>query len=456
MLDRWSRLSGNNKPPPRLHRVTVTDYSEKHWFCAKTGRPVTARDETGRFVNPWCSQSATGVQSVSSILLWQWQRFVRECKELVEKICGTFRNTLPDAESVLVATPEPSPAENATQSNKSAVTSSTVPPPMRSPLPLRFTWIGHSTCLVQCNNISVLTDPIFSQRASPFQNSFIGMARVMPPALEHLPGTIDVCLISHDHYDHLDKLSVLRLRDTVKMWVVPLGLQEWLEEKCDVPAHRIVELEWWESAKLLREAGGKWAVVDRHSAVEGQAAVRHPAFQDPAFAEPIDDSMWLTCCPTQHWASRTFFDRNYRLWCSFAVLFPGYTKFFFAGDTALPKHFPLFDLIRDYLGGRIDLAALPIGAYEPAFFMRNAHLNPEEAVKVHQALDAIKSVGVHWGTFALSEEPMEEPPIKLREAAAKAGVDFVTIRHGESITEGGTHIAGLHNEEDQENREQVA
>jgi len=113
---------------------------------------------------------------------------------------------------------------------------------------------------------------------------------------------------------------------------------------------------------------------------------------------------------------------------------PG-SKFFFGGDTALPSHFPLFDQICDYIGGNLDLAALPIGAYEPAFYMQDAHMSPEEAVKVHRALgNPRQSVAIHWGTFSLSEESMDEPSRRLREAATWAQANFAAVRHGESIT----------------------
>lgn len=290
----------------------------------------------------------------------------------------------------------------------------------------------------------------------------MGVARDVPPALaiNDLPAVIDVCLISHDHYDHLDLDSVLALLPRVQMWVVPLGIKEWLQTKGNVSVDSIIELEWWESVKLKRRNDTKnnsWKAIARHSAIRDLVQT-HPALADDdvVIANRHDndyddknktctvDSMWLTCCPAQHWSSRTFFDRNFRLWSSFAVFLPG-SKFYFGGDTALPDHFPLFDQIRDYVGGDIDLAALPIGAYEPAFYMADSHMNPTEAVRVHQALEAKLSVGIHWGTFALSEEPMDEPPLKLQEAVAAAAaaarttpqdtrVNFTTVRHGESIT----------------------
>jgi N-acyl-phosphatidylethanolamine-hydrolysing phospholipase D len=420
--------------------VTLTEYAEESWFCARTGRPMASRDATGRFVNPWLSESTGGIKSVGEIAQWQWERFQRNVLHLWNAASAAIRippsSTMAPVSAVAASSASPSYIQDeATTFHSSSSPGSTV----HTTVPedqLRCTWIGHSTCLVQQGSVNVLTDPIFSVRCSPFQNLPIGVARDVPAAIQisDLPSSIDVCVISHDHYDHLDRDSVVTLNDRVQFWVVPLGIRQWLQEKCDVPFGKIIELEWWESVKLQRTSQA-WEVVAKHSAIRGHAF--HPALTDPdVLAVPLEksmDCMWLTCCPAQHWASRTFFDRNFRLWCSFAVFLPG-SKFYFGGDSALPKNFPLFEQIRDYLGGSVDLAALPVGAYEPEFYMHDSHMNPAEAVSVHQTLNSTKSLAIHWGTFALSEEPMEEPPVKLRQAAATVNADFVAVPHGDFVT----------------------
>ena len=446
--------------------VTLTEYSEPSWFCPSTGRPLTSKDATGRFVNPWLSQSTDGVKSILEIAQWQWERAWRRTQmpTFVSTISQWFflgspwRAVEQQQQQQLATTTTTATSEGLPSSSSSSCSS---PPSLPLPTPeicsavpynrLKFTWIGHNTCLVQQGPISILTDPIFSTRSSPFQSLPVGVARDVPAAVEidDLPAVIDVCVVSHDHYDHLDKDSVLALKSKVNLWVVPTGIQEWLQEKCSIDADSVVELEWWESVKL--EKGGccgdsdddsNWKVAERHSPTREAPTAAHPALSDPDVQYAATDggggsrskqAMWITCCPVQHWASRTFFDRNFRLWGSFAVFLPG-SKFFFGGDTALPEKFPLFDQIRDYIGGDIDLAALPIGAYEPAFFMKDAHMGPEDAVQVHQALGAKQSVAIHWGTFALSEEPLSEPPLRLQEAASKVDANFVAVRHGESIT----------------------
>jgi N-acyl-phosphatidylethanolamine-hydrolysing phospholipase D len=433
MKNFWNRKAAHmsiTKP------VTLHEYSEAAWFD-EAGRPLTSKDETGRFVNPWLSQSTDGVHSLGAILKWRWERLQREWAEhrwdfFRQKVRGLF---MPFA----LAIPE-----------------STGPPPMAPPVldafdgsdpdKVRLTWIGHSTCLVQNGDTTILTDPIFSVRASPYQNSPIGVARQVPPSLTiaELPDIIDLCLISHDHYDHMDKQSILQLRNKVSKWVVPMGISDWLQEKCDIPAEYIVELEWWESVRLEKPKDTHiWNEVQRentvtrpiHPAAAGMASTSASSPSSSSQPQsPTSTSIWLTCCPVQHWASRTYFDRNYRLWCSWAVFFSDRSNFFFGGDTALPPAFPLFEQISDYIGP-IDLAALPIGAYEPAYFMHQAHMDPFEAVFVHKALRVKKSVAIHWGSFDLAEEPMDEPPQLLREAvhSDRVPVDFVAIPHGSSI-----------------------
>lgn len=415
-----------NRSRDRLHRyvlfktkaVTLTEYFEANWFDS-AGRPLTSRDATGRFVNPWLSQSTSGVKTASAILRWRWERFLRNYQQY------GWRMLIPSWSF--------DPKAYAATSSTKALTVTATLPPLQPAVPddeLKFTWIGHATCLVQQGDITVLTDPMFSTRASPYKN-VVGVARDIPPAYDadDLPA-VDVCLISHDHYDHLDKMSCIRLRDKVRGWVVPLGISEWLQDKCDIPAARIVELEWWESVKLVRNEQGAWLETERRSLATTQDNA-HPSTSDPAES----NQMWLTCCPVQHWASRTFFDRNYRLWCAFAVFFPRAT-FFFGGDTALPPSFPLFEIVSDYLGP-LNLAALPIGAYEPDFMMRDAHMHPSEALLMHKALRVDRSVGIHWGTFALSEEPMDEPPRLLQSCIDRDpdrdSIDFVTIPNGDSL-----------------------
>ena len=426
-------------------KVTVEDYMEPNWFDAK-GRPHVARDETGRFVNPWVSQGADGVKPFSVLWKWRKMRFRRELKEFGWRwFIPTFHTTHykqidndddddDDDDDAVPRSLSPSKQQpQRIEENKMFGTPS-------RPSTIRFTWIGHASSFIQQNDVTILTDPIFSARASPFPKTPIGIARARPPActIAQLPERIDICLISHDHYDHLDKPSVKKLRSKVGLWIVPKGTKDWMITKAKIRADRIVELEWWESVQLARDDGNnKQAVapfrVQQIHSLRLNPTDKHPATNQP----PTRNDIWISCFPTQHWCSRTLWDRNYRLWASYAVLFPYRQTFYFSGDTALPTQFPLFAQIRSYLPWPVSLAALPIGAYEPRILNDDNHTSPVEAVKIHQELRVRAcSVAIHHGSFPLSEEPLDEPPQWLARAVREAGLPadaFVSIPNGEYV-----------------------
>jgi L-ascorbate metabolism protein UlaG (beta-lactamase superfamily) len=255
------------------------------------------------------------------------------------------------------------------------------------------TWVGHATLLVQMAGKNILTDPQFSERASPV--SWIGPKRVVPPglSLEQLP-EIDVVVISHNHYDSLDTSTISKLfersggRET--RFFVPLGLKSWFES---LGVSNVIEMDWWDKASV--------------------------------------SGLEIIAVPVHHWSKRGLFDGSKTLWAGW-VIQSGNFNFLFAGDSG---YTPIFQEIGRRLGP-FDLAAIPIGAYEPRWFMRSHHMNPEEAVQVHRDVAAKKSVAIHWGTFVLSDEPLDEPPKKLAEARAKHGLseqDFRVLQHGETV-----------------------
>jgi L-ascorbate metabolism protein UlaG (beta-lactamase superfamily) len=257
-----------------------------------------------------------------------------------------------------------------------------------------LTWIGHATFLIQFKGINILTDPQFSDRASPV--SFAGPQRVTPPAMtvDELP-EIDAVVISHDHYDSLDVASIEALavhnKNRTLHFFVPLGFGAWFG-KLDLKNIKLVELDWGQGHRL--------------------------------------GPLTFTAEPVQHWGKRTLFDAFERLWASW-VIEADNKRIFFAGDSGYVRHFR--ETGEKY--GRFDLALIPIGAYAPRWFMQSYHVNPTEAVKVHQDLRSRYSVAMHWGTFILTDEPLDEPPVKLADALGKAGVtsaEFEVYRHGES------------------------
>ncbi|XP_004548284.4 N-acyl-phosphatidylethanolamine-hydrolyzing phospholipase D isoform X1 [Maylandia zebra] len=259
---------------------------------------------------------------------------------------------------------------------------------------LRVTWLGHATVLVEIDGVNVLTDPIFSQRASPIQYMGPKRFRGPPCTVEQLP-RIDAVVISHSHYDHLDAGSVASLNARFGgelRWFVPMGLMDWLMK---MGCENVMELDWWEENCV-----------------------------------PGHDDVTFVCTPSQHWSKRTAWDDNKSLWSSWTVLGPDH-RFFFAGDTGYCSSFA--EIGRRF--GPFDLAAIPIGAYLPRDVMKGQHVDPEEAVQIHEDLQARQSVAIHWGTFALAYEYYLDPPLRLREALEQKGLKpdcFFTLHHGES------------------------
>ena len=409
----------------RTKRVTLTEYSKAEWFD-ELGRPLTSRDETGRFVNPWQSQSTNGVHSLQTILAWRFQRMQRNLSQ------GGLLSSMVPRLSWNYGDPPPSPGAIPSLPTMPATTQDAATSSM-----IQLTWIGHSTCWVQMGGFTILTDPIFSLRAAPSQSIPIGVPRDLPPShsIDQLVAhtsprnQIDICVISHDHYDHCDLDTIIELGEKVQLWVVPLGLSKWMSETCDIDPSKIIELEWWQQTQIQKSPdGGVQVVVDDDH--DDDDAKDTEVLTDGGVSK---NRILITACPAQHWAGRTMSDRNSRLWCSFAMECHGNAKFFFAGDTGYPQ-FPLFTQIGDAFGG-FDLAAIPIGAYEPRYMMKEAHTDPAEGIMIHKKIRSKQSVAIHWGTFALSEEALDDPPKlleRMKEREDKV-LNFHTIAHGATM-----------------------
>lgn len=308
---------------------------------------------------------------------------------------------------------------------------------------LRVTWVGHATHLIQLPGVNVVTDPMWSRRASPIPST--GTARFVPaiPDIDSLP-PIHAVLLSHDHFDHLDRPSVVRLHQRfgdALPWFVPLGYRDWFAR---LGIEEVVELDWWEDAPI---PGSGYRVV---------------------------------ALPARHWTRRTPWGTNTRLWCSWAVLPAGGARggsegdpsvsldgqrrlraggpeaskgsgadagrtkargadgggdfrVYFGGDSAYAS---VFGEIGRRLGP-FDASILPIGAYEPRWFMKASHMTPEEAVQAYEDLGGEGAfLPSHWGTFRLTFEDPLEPPERLRAEWASRGLDrdrLHVTRHGETV-----------------------
>jgi N-acyl-phosphatidylethanolamine-hydrolysing phospholipase D len=316
----------------------------------------------GGFRNPWPN---AGQPVFTGMLRWAMTRTVKP------RIDRTKRGQFPKA--------EPSFAS-----------------PRAGPTEVSLTWVGHATFLIQIAGLNVLTDPVWSERCSPVQ--FAGPRRYMPPGIpfEQLP-PIDLVLQTHDHYDHLDDLTVRRLADEhpEALWFAPLRLGAWLTER---GARVERELDWWESTEC--------------------------------------HGLEVTSIPAQHFSGRSF-QRNQSLWCGWVVR-GGHRNVYFVGDTG--RH-PAFGEIGSR-AGPFDAVIAPIAAYDPRWFMAPVHIGPEEAVAAYRELTASGNggrrcpmVAMHWGTFKLTDEPMTEPPVRARAAWQQAGLpsdDLWILKHGET------------------------
>jgi L-ascorbate metabolism protein UlaG (beta-lactamase superfamily) len=258
-------------------------------------------------------------------------------------------------------------------------------PPRPGPDEVVVTFVGHATFLIQAGAANVLIDPVYSRRASPF--SFAGPRRARAPGVrfDDLP-PISLVLLSHNHYDHcdLDTLMLLERRFHPSV-VTPLGNGRLLRS---AGFRQVEEIDWWETAS----------------------------------AAPLP----ITLTRAQHFSARGPFDRNRALWGGFLIEAGGF-RILHAGDSGYGPHF------REIAArlGPIDLALLPIGAYRPRWFMKDIHMNPAEAVQAHLDLAARRSIAMHFGTFQLTPEGIDEPVRELAEALRERGVPAEQFRAAE-------------------------
>jgi L-ascorbate metabolism protein UlaG (beta-lactamase superfamily) len=268
------------------------------------------------------------------------------------------------------------------------------PLPLVDPLPawgtrpssgLRFTWLGHSTLMIEIDGVRILTDPVWAERASPI--AFAGPRRFHPPPVElaSLPA-LDAVILSHDHYDHLDRATIVRLAmsRTATPIITSLGVGERLE-RWGIPATHVIELDWWETTTIK--------------------------------------DVTVTAAPAQHFSGRGIRDRNSTLWSSWHLCGPRHS-FFFGADSGLTSEYA--DIAQRL--GPFDVVALEIGAYHPSW--GDIHLGPDNALKAHAMLGTGAFLPIHWGTFNLAVHPWSEPAEKVYSIATAAGIPLIMPRIG--------------------------
>lgn len=300
----------------------------------------------GGFINPWLKEGEDQ-KTLRDLIRWQWDRNVKNRPKKPDSY--DLKRIHPDSLNILRRVDD-----------------------------LRLTWVGHSTFLIQMENLNILTDPVWSDRVGPFNNRF-GPKRMSEPGIpwEKLP-PIDIAVISHNHYDHMDKATIKRLKeDFDPVFLVPLGNKKFLVKW---GIEKIYELDWGENVEVK--------------------------------------GLHIDCVPAQHFSQRWINDRNRSLWAGWVI--KGKEKtIYFAGDTG---YFPGFKEIAEKYDS-IDAALLPIGAYEPRWFMKYVHLNPAEALQAFIDLEAGYFVATHWGTFDMTDEALDQPPKDLAAAADSLKLD---------------------------------
>jgi L-ascorbate metabolism protein UlaG (beta-lactamase superfamily) len=260
---------------------------------------------------------------------------------------------------------------------------------------LRVALIGHASFLIQIAGLNILVDPVWADRVSPV--GFAGPKRVNPPGIrfDDLP-PIDAILITHNHYDHLDVRTVARLWQRFKPRVIaPLGNEAVIRSR---QPEMVVETHNWGDRVVL------------------------------------SDRVHVHLTPAYHWSARAIRDRRMALWCAYVLTTPDGGVLYHVGDTGYGDG-RIFRAVREEFGAP-SIALLPIGAYEPRWFMRAQHVDPEEAVRIMLDCGAERAFGHHWGTFRLTEEPIEDPPAVLAQALDLHGVEperFQPMRPGQSF-----------------------
>ncbi|EED12105.1 conserved hypothetical protein [Talaromyces stipitatus ATCC 10500] len=373
--------------PAALSAVPDTASDKSHWL-----RDTTDRGKVKGFRNPWKSAHDFSFPEIF--------------KAMVHHKFLSGNSQRPDTTPPTVSVVEPTFLSSRT-----------------NPQTLRATWLGHACYHVEFpTGLRVLFDPVFEDRCSPF--SWLGHKRFTPRPcdISDIPA-IDCVIISHSHYDHLSYPTVLEIQKyhPSVQFCVPLGLKKWF---ADCGINNVIELDWWEDVELTLS----------------KSTEKRPVTSSPTVDPSNDDiTARISCLPCQHTSARSPFDKAATLWASWSIA-SGSKSVYFAGDTGyravprLPKgvddwgpelaHLPVcpaFKQIGEFRGP-FDLGLIPIGAYMPRHVLSPVHSNPYDSVEIFKDTQCKKAMGIHWGTWAVAEENVLEPPQLLKEALTKSGL----------------------------------
>ncbi|RAL00865.1 dioxygenase [Aspergillus ibericus CBS 121593] len=376
--------------PPTLSRTAPESASDKnHWVRDATGNAKS-------FVNPWPSSKDF--------------TFPEIFRDMIQHKFFSGNSQKPDTAASTVSVVKPTFLASRTGSSV-----------------LRATWLGHACYFVEFpTGLRVLFDPVFEERCSPF--SWIGHRRFTerPCDVSDIP-IIDCVIISHSHYDHLSYPTVMDIHKhhPSAQFFVPKGLKKWFTD-CGI--QNAVELDWWEDITLT---------LTPHKSTAEQSS---PDASAPHPSDSNEITATISCLPTQHTSARTPFNKATTLWASWSIT-SGTKSIYFAGDTGyrtvpyLPPelddwgrefaHLPVCPAFKEIgeFRGPFDLGLIPIGAYKPRHVLSTVHSNPFDAVEIFKDTRCRRAMGIHWGTWAVAEEDVMEPPGLLRRALKRSGVD---------------------------------
>ena len=440
LLDTKSNLELNVKrliaeKAAKLEKFKQSLPQPKEWSICNRQRKVCKLVKSlgaTRYMNPWPTyRPFCSWRKLVSMTAWKFRALGAWCYRLCTK---PFTGTLPNEEQLKINLPIVPKEEIVAEISDQGITKDQV----------KATWLGHASVLLQFENVNILCDPVFSNTVGPSSGCFqkFGFERYIsaPLQVDDLP-EIHAVVISHDHHDHADEASIRELssRFPTMKWFVPKGLKKWMEKTIAKPVKKQTQTSdnpvSFDANNPVSSDANNPVSSDANNPVSSDAenVVELNWWENSIFVGPSQEQINFTFTPTQHWSGRTWKEMYTVLWGSWVISSKN-LKVWFGGDTGYCK---VFKEIGE-LFGSFDLAAIPIGAYLPRNVMKDQHIEPRDSIRIHKDINANKSFGIHWNTFQTGAvEGHMDPKTELEICLEAAGVsrqEFVTLKHGESIT----------------------